>query len=60
MTQQDSTPEGPDAKSGLCGIISGIYRCDRERGHAGNHRGYNEEHDEPVFWKEREENDPYR
>lgn len=24
--------------------------CDREAGHAGSHRGYNEQIDEPMFW----------
>lgn len=24
--------------------------CDRERGHAGDHRGYDPQIDEPMFW----------
>lgn len=27
-----------------------LYVCDRENGHLGNHRGYNDQHDEAVFW----------
>jgi hypothetical protein len=33
-----------------CGATSHGYVCDREPGHAGNHRSYNEQVDEPVFW----------
>jgi hypothetical protein len=33
-----------------CGAVSHQYTCDREAGHDGQHRGYNEQIDEPVFW----------
>lgn len=34
-----------------CGATSGALRCDREPGHAGDHRGYLVEQDTPVFWR---------
>jgi hypothetical protein len=33
-----------------CGAVRDELRCDRERHHPGNHRGYDEQHDEPQFW----------
>lgn len=36
----------------VCGNASGLYSCDREPGHGGSHRGYNEEHDAPMFWED--------
>lgn len=26
------------------------FLCDRDKGHVGNHRGYNSERDAPMFW----------
>jgi hypothetical protein len=37
----------------LCGEASGSLVCDREVGHDGNHRGYNEQIDEPMFWPQK-------
>jgi hypothetical protein len=33
-----------------CGQGRGWFVCDRWRDHEGDHRGYNEQIDEPVFW----------
>lgn len=33
-----------------CGDIRAPYICDRDQGHPPPCRGYNDEHDEPVFW----------
>lgn len=33
-----------------CGAEALGYVCDREAGHEGQHRGYNEQIDEPMFW----------
>jgi hypothetical protein len=33
-----------------CGVRSGELICDREEGHHGYHRGYNEKIDAPMFW----------
>jgi hypothetical protein len=33
-----------------CGDKYGGYVCDREPGHPGEHRGYNPQIDEAVFW----------
>lgn len=33
-----------------CDARCGFYRCDREVGHLGQHRTYNEALDEPLFW----------
>lgn len=33
-----------------CGARSGDYICDRDANHEGNHRGYNEQIDAPMFW----------
>jgi hypothetical protein len=33
-----------------CAAQSGQLICDREAGHQGNHRGYNAQIDEPMFW----------
>jgi hypothetical protein len=35
-----------------CGAAAGGLVCDREKGHSGNHRGYNEQIDEPMFWRQ--------
>lgn len=40
----------PDAMR-RCGARSGQFVCDRDAGHGGDHRGYNEQIDEPIFWK---------
>jgi hypothetical protein len=36
-----------------CGVVAGSYTCDREAGHTGSHRGYDEQIDEPMFWAQR-------
>jgi hypothetical protein len=36
----------------ICAVVSGRYRCDREKGHSGEHRGYNLFIDESVFWSD--------
>lgn len=33
-----------------CGAVSAHLVCDRESGHSGSHRGYDEQIDEPMFW----------
>ena len=33
-----------------CGHENGSLTCDREPEHEGNHRGYNAQIDEPMFW----------
>ena len=33
-----------------CGHKNGSLTCDREPEHEGNHRGYNAQIDEPMFW----------
>jgi hypothetical protein len=38
-----------------CGQGFGGYVCDRDRNHAGDHRGYNEQIDAPLFWPNREQ-----
>jgi len=35
-----------------CGHVNGSLVCDREPNHEGNHRGYNEQIDEPMFWSQ--------
>lgn len=36
----------------ICSAESCNFVCDRERGHLGSHRSYNEQIDEPVFWSQ--------
>lgn len=36
-----------------CGETSGALVCDREPGHTGAHRGYNDAVDEVLFWRDR-------
>lgn len=33
-----------------CGHTAGALVCDREPGHVGNHRGYNDQIDAAMFW----------
>ena len=33
-----------------CGAVYGHLVCDREHGHSGSHRGYDEQIDEALFW----------
>jgi len=33
-----------------CGAVCEHLVCDRERGHLGQHRGYDANIDEPIFW----------
>ncbi len=37
-------------KEEKCRASVGFLSCDREVGHDGSHRGYNEQIDEPMFW----------
>ena len=37
-----------------CGQMFGGHVCDKDRDHDGDHRGYSEQHDEPLFWPDRE------
>ncbi len=39
-----------EATTEKCGAEALGYVCDREAGHEGQHRGYNEQIDEPMFW----------
>lgn len=39
--------------AGRCGAVSGSFACDREAGHSGSHRGYNDAIDEAMFWASR-------
>ncbi len=41
-----------DGAAFTCGVTSGSLTCDREPGHSGQHRGYQEEHDVPLFWSD--------
>lgn len=34
----------------VCGAMNSGLRCDRERGHTGAHRSYQDQIDEPMFW----------
>lgn len=47
MADRDNVPE-------RCGVINHFLgwpmACDREPGHKGSHRGYNEQIDEAMFW----------
>lgn len=35
-----------------CPSTRGGYSCDRAIGHDGSHRGYDEQHDTPLFWED--------
>lgn len=39
-----------DANTPRCGVEGYGLTCDREVGHEGQHRGYSEAFDAPMFW----------
>lgn len=43
-----------------CGVTRDGVTCDREQKHTGNHRGYNAQIDEPMFWADRPDLSEYR